>query len=201
MPPTMWQTYRGRELEEMFLRSEDLGTRIPRGSAIYVWKRHLVPPAQIVANGALFAKWISECVKTPSARLPRQELSHFLALEGISLGGAPLTDDKLSTLRDWMGDGRSRKWLAQVVTSVGDLAPPLYVGESEDLPRRIKDHLRGETDFSVALGGLGLKWTDCNLSVCPVPSELLNADAKGRRTLIELIVARLAIAGSTSRPG
>jgi hypothetical protein len=197
----MWQTYSGRELEEMFLRSEDLGTIIPAGSAIYVWKRLLVPPAAIVANGALLTKWLSDCVKVPSARLPRQELTHFLSLEGVSLGGSPLTDEKISTLREWMADNQSRKWLAKVVGSVGDLAPPLYVGESEDVPRRIKDHLGGKTDFSIALERLGLGWADCRLSVCTVPSELLKTEAKARRTLIELIVARLAIAGSTSRPG
>ena len=201
MAASLWQAYNGRELEDMFLRSEDLRTRLPGGSAIYVWKRLLAPPAQVVGNGVLFSKWLADAVKVPSAKLPRTELAHFLALDGVSLGGSPLTDEKLLTLRDWMTDGPSRRWLVSVLASITDLAPPLYVGESEDLPRRIKEHLAGESDFSGALSRLGLKWADCRLSVCSVPPEFLKADAKSRRTLIELVVARLAIAGSTSRPG
>jgi hypothetical protein len=201
MAPGIWQTYSGQELEDMFLRSEDLGTLLPRGSAVYVWRRHLTPPSEIAGNGALFARWMAEAVKVPSAKLPRQDLSHFLSVDGVSLGGNPLTDDKVSTLREWLIDAQSRKWMAKFVGSVSDLAPPLYVGESDELPRRIKEHLNGDTDFSTTLLALGLKWTDCRLSVCPVPSEMLKVDAKARRTLIEMIVARLAIAGSTSRPG
>jgi hypothetical protein len=201
MPPRLWESFRGDELEDMFLRSEDLGTVIPRGSAIYAWRRLLTPPSSVASNPALLTRWIAECVKIPAAKLPRQDVAHFLSLDGVSLGGSPLTEDKLATLKGWLTESRSRKFVADVVASITELVPPLYVGETDDLPRRIKEHIAHETDFSCTLASLGLKWSDCKLYVCPVPAEFLTVNAKARRTLIEMVVSRLAIAGCTSRPG
>lgn len=86
--------------------------------------------------------------------------------------------------------------------SIASLAPPLYVGETDNLARRAKEHLGFKTDFSITLRDtLGLSWVDCDLLYCVIPKEFLGSDPKERRTLIELLVARLTVAGCTSRPG
>ena len=201
MASRMWESFSGRDLEEAFLRSEDLTSRLPKKSGIYAWRRDLTPPSHLTGSGALLTKWVVECVKVPSAHLPRYDVAHFMSLDGVTIGGNSLTEDKVVTLKAWVSDGVSRKWVAEVMRSITDLAPPLYVGEAQDIPSRIKSHLAGQTEFAETLKTLGLGWANCRLYVCSIPEELLKTDAKNRRTLIEMIVARLAIAGCTTRPG
>lgn len=198
----LWQSVSGLELERSYVGRDPMTENVPDKSAVYAWKRKFRPPARIAADPMGLAEWIAETVKTPSAILPQRELSHYLLLHGISIGGAALTDEKLSTLKDWVTDAASRRWLLAMVQSIETLAPPLYIGETDNLARRVKDHLGTKTDFSLILRDkLHLTWQDCELWYCIVPEELLASEAKGRRTLVELLVARLTIAGCTSRPG
>jgi hypothetical protein len=175
---------------------------VPSTSAVYAWKRKFRPPAKVLADPVALGDWIAATVKTPSAILPPRELSHYLLLHGISIGGAALTENKLSTLKEWVTDAKSRRWLLSMVQSIEVLAPPIYIGEADDLARRVKDHLAYKTDFSLILRDkLNLEWQDCELWYCSLPEECLAIDAKRRRTLVELMVARLTVAGCTSRPG
>jgi hypothetical protein len=197
-----WQSISGVELERTYVGHDRMTENVPAQSAVYAWKRRFQPPRGIEADPVALAAWIAETVKTPSAILPPRELSHYLLLHGISIGGAPLTDEKLNTLKLWATEAKSRRWLLTIVQSIGTLAPPLYIGETDNLARRVKDHLGYKTGFSLTLRDkLNLTWRDCELWYCSVPGEFLAIDAKGRRTLVELLVARLTVAGCTSRPG
>jgi hypothetical protein len=198
----LWRSVSGVELERSYVGGERMTENVPGGSAVYAWKRKFQPPSGIVADPGALASWIAEAVKIPSAILPQRELSHCLLLHGLSIGGAALTDEKLQTLSLWVTEAKSRRWLLAMVESIGTLAPPLYIGEADNLARRVKDHLGNRTDFSLTLRDkLKLTWQDCELWYCSIPEEFLALEPKGRRTLIELVVARLTIAGSTSRPG
>lgn len=197
-----WQSVSGLELERSYVSQDRMTENVPDNSAVYAWKRKFRPPNGIVSDPIAFAAWIASIVRTPSAILSQRELSHYLLLHGISIGGLSLTDAKLSTLKAWTADPKSRRWLLSMVQSIESLAPPLYIGETDNLARRVKDHLAYRTDFAVTLRDkLNLAWQDCELWYCEVPDEFLGVDAKERRTLVELIVARLAVAGCTSRPG
>jgi hypothetical protein len=192
----------GLELERAYVGNSSMAEIVPAGSAVYAWRRKFRAPPGIAADPVALASWIAATTKTPSAILPEKELSHYLLLHGISIGGAALTESKLLTLATWAAEPKSRHWLLSMVESIGALAPPLYIGETDNLARRVKDHLGDKTDFSnTLLHKLKLTWQDCELNYCPVPAELLTTDAKDRRTLVELVVARLTVAGCTSRPG
>ena len=198
----MWQSVSGLDLERCYVGQDRMTENVPDRSAVYAWKRKFQPPSGIVSDPVALADWVARTVKTPSAVLAQRELSHYLLLHGISIGGGPLTDDKLNTLSTWATEAKSRRWLLQIVQSIGVLTPPLYIGETDNLARRVKDHLGNKTDFSQTLSEkLSLTWQDCDLWYCLVPDEFLTIDAKARRTLLELIVARLTVAGCTSRPG
>jgi len=200
--PGTWESVSGLELERAYVGQDRMTENVPARSAVYAWKRKFQPPSGILSDPVALAEWIAKTVKTPSAILSERELSHYLLLHGISIGRAPLTDDKLNTLSAWTTDTKSRRWLSQMVQSIGALTPPLYIGETDNLARRVKDHLGHKTDFSMTLRDkLNLTWQDCELLYCLVPEDFLKIDAKARRTLLELIVARLTVAGCTSRPG
>ena len=122
---------------------------VPPKSAIYAWKRNFRPSPDLAADPVSLAEWIAETTKSPAASIPARELSHYLLLHGISIGGAPLTEAKLQTLKSWTSEPRSRRWLMDLIESIRMLAPPLYVGESDNLARRVKEHLGLRTDFSL----------------------------------------------------
>lgn len=198
----LWQSVSGIELERCYVGRDRMTENVPEQSAVYAWKRRYRPPAGVVSDPVALSDWVAKTVEIPSAILPRRELSHYLLLHGMSIGGAALTDDKLSTLQAWTTEQRSRRWLLELVQSIEALAPPLYVGETDNLARRVKDHLGNRTDFAVLLRDkLNLTWQDCELWYCLIPEQFLATNAKGRRTLVELLVARLTVAGCTSRPG
>src|SRR5687768_15471347 len=114
---------------------------VPDHGAIYAWKRKFQAPSGIVTDPVAFAEWIANTVRTPCAILPERQLSHYLLLHGVSIGGSALTDAKLETLKEWAAEPKSRRWLLAMIESIGSLAPPLYIGEADDLARRVKDHL------------------------------------------------------------
>ena len=202
MRQRLWHYVSGAELESCYVGSRPMAELVPPKPAVYAWRRNFRPPPELTADPVSLAEWIAETTRSPCASIPPRELSHYLLLHGISIGGAPLTEAKLHTLRCWASEPRSRRWLMDVIESIRALAPPLYVGESDNLARRVKEHLGLKTDFSLTLSKqLKLVWQDCDLWYCLVPEEHLATDAQGRRTLVELVVARLTVAGCTSRPG
>ena len=202
MRQSSWLSISGLELERAYVGDERMTEIVPRGSAVYAWKRTFRPTRGLADDPAALVAWVAATAKTPSAVLPEQELSHYLLLHGVSIGGAALTEAKLQTLVAWAAEPKARRWLIAMVESIGSLAPPLYIGETDNLARRIKDHLADKTDFSSTLHEkLGLSWQDCELCYRLVPEDQLATDAKDRRTLVEMLVARLTVAGCTSRPG
>ena len=200
--PRVWQSVLGIDLERNYVGDEKMAQSVPPASAVYAWKRSFRAPRGLASDPVSLARWLAETTKTPSAILPQKELSHYLLLHGLSIGGAALSEAKLQTLEEWVKEVKCRRWLLEVMESIGALAPPLYVGETDNLARRVKDHLGYKTDFSITLRDkLKLSWQDCELWYCLLPEELITVSPKERRTLIELVVARLTVAGCTSRPG
>lgn len=180
---------------------EDL---IGSSAAIYVWRRNLLPPPHVVQNAHQLNAWLTECLAKPYADLPAISLAHFLYLRGIVLGGGSLSEVKAATLKLSLQEMRNRHWLRAFLGSLNDLAPPLYVGEADNLARRVRDHLRGDTDFaSILREKIKLSWDTLTLLYCPLPAQFASdsAGAKDRRTLLEMIAARLLLAGCTTRPG
>ena len=75
-----------------------------------------------------------------------------------------------------------------------------------NLRARIQQHLTNQTDFSRVLAeAIRLTWGEVTLHYCRLgqtkEGEEEDETGKDQRTLLELIAARLVVAGCTSRPG
>lgn len=199
-----WEQVSGGELLSVLQVSGGLDGLIDPCQCVYAWKRDLTPPEALLGSAADFVAWIQRTLEVPYARTEPQILAHFIKLTGLELGGGPLTDAKVETLNDFVETLKRRRYLREFLSALAELAPPLYVGETNNVHTRLRQHLRGDTDFAVRLAQLGMSWPDVTFWYWPLGEASDAADsetAKRRRTMFELLAARFSIAACATRPG
>jgi predicted GIY-YIG superfamily endonuclease len=199
------QLVEGQDLCDALLDSS-LAELIEDCQAVYFWRRSLEPPRHVIASAEQFARWLEEVLQVPYAKIGQRRLSHFLTISGLSIGGGPLTDAKIADLKPWLQSHKRRQWTASFLAALSSLLPPLYVGETSNLLQRVQQHLNGTTDFArILTEELKLSWSDVTLHYCRLgearEDEAEDDIQKNHRTLLELMAARLVVAGCTSRPG
>jgi hypothetical protein len=201
-----WQSVSGEELEDAVTRRSTVADLIDPCEAIYVWRRQIAVPPFAMQGPANFNKWVDQVVETHFGVVGRKELTHYLTLERLTVGGGGLTGDKVETLRQWTSGEKGRRFVGKFISSMNAFVPPLYVGETGDITVRAKQHVRFETLFGELLRDeLGLQWRDVSLYYyCLGPSRDDEADEqsrKSRRTLLEMIASRIMLAGCVTRVG
>jgi hypothetical protein len=197
-----WNPIQGNELEDAFDRGE-LKEVLPNCQAIYMWRRNLVLPKFILSDQSKLYEWIETSLNIPIAQIVNKELSHYATIESLTIGGLGLSNDKAETLKDMIKKPNNRKFLRDFLRSFGEMVPPLYVGETNTLVRRIKEHLNGDTGLKeVIVDALGLDWKDVDLWYLNLgPSAENTITSKNRRTLLEMMSTRFTIAGWVKRTG
>jgi hypothetical protein len=204
-----WKIVLGKDLLGVLKGAERLDDLVEACQAIYLWRRDFSPPAHVVQSGVVMADWLEKCLSWPFAKLGPQSLAHFVQLDGITIGGGGLTDIKRETLDELLRHESWRRFIQKYLASLTQVAPPLYIGEASNLETRVRDHLHGRSQFGAAILKQGVTWDGLQLAYLrvgapqdePDSDEPSESKAKDRRTLLELIAARLALAGATSRPG
>ena len=201
-----WNSISGADLEEAVIHREPLDTIIEPCEAIYLWRRSVVPPPEALRSSRQFRIWIDRCLGTPFSLITDKRLAHFATLEKLVIGGGDLTEEKSNTLKSIQSQSMGRRLLAKFVASLNSFIPPIYAGETKNLPQRVGQHLRGATKFSELMQQhLHLKWSETDLYYYPIGDprdETQDTESrKARRTLLETIVSQLALAGCVSRIG
>lgn len=200
-----WKTASGLELESAAVANE-LEYVIDRCAAVYAWRRDWVPPKQHRGTDELIA-WLRAALSTPYSIIGPRTLSQIVVIDGLKVGGGSLTDSKLGLLERLARTAKGRSFLNGYLSSLTDLSPVFYVGETNNLVRRVREHLQGLTTFAETLSStLKLTWTDMRLYYFNVGNESDDAEdastpGKSLRTLLELVATRAAGAGSVKRPG
>ena len=205
--PDEWRVVEGNELEEALRRPKGIEECLDRCQAVYVWRRRLRPPARVLTSRGAFVEWVEQVTAVPVGLIRDVDLTHYARLESLRIGGRGLTTEKRDTLSAWAGVPDVRRKLARFVQSLAAFTPPLYVGETDNTHRRVAEHLAGHTALREALERLKLEWWDVDfwywrIGESPANDETADpAAAKARRTLLELIATRLALAPFVERPG
>lgn len=154
-------------------------------------------PLRDVAGIVNHLKQISEL---PQGRLGSILLSRSVELSGLTLGGTGLTESKLQYFRNYVQDPNRARWLGAYLKSLESRIPALYVGKATNLVTRVAQHLRGDTDFGVAvMADEKLDWSLLNLEYV----NLGKAQQVKPETLLALeqLFTVLSIASFTRRAG
>jgi len=189
----------GNELEERLATGDSIADLLPISPAIYLWRRNLKPPPGALASPSAFRNWIERVISVPLASVRRRELSHYAILEGLTLGGQGLSDEKKQTIEHLSAKGRS--YVAQFLQALAAELPSLYVGETQNLRERIASHVRGESGLKdVLVEDFGVSWRDVDLWFYELPRGN-DESAKPLRTLLETLATKLTLAPSVRRIG
>lgn len=197
-----WTKVPGDELVDA-LSNGTLVEILPQCSALYVWKRRITVPSYALSSDQDFTKWISGVVEQKSGGISSCELAHCVTLHGLTIGGGRLTPEKERTLT-WLASKRkARTYIANVVESLTEVAPPIYVGNANNLCVRMKQHLTDATDLSDYLRDtLELDWRDLELNFLLLDKKPAESnDSKKVQEFLELVSQRVLAPIGTKRPG
>jgi hypothetical protein len=203
--PIQWTRVRGDELVEGFNGERVEDGLVPEVQALYCWKRAFRAPSGATASAETLLEWIEEIIAEPTAAIEHRELTHYAVLEKLVLRGAPLSEDKAETLRDFLGPPQNRRWMKGFLDSLVEHAPPLYVGQTGRLPHRVAEHMKGESGFGEKVEASGTNWTDLDLFYLPLGQARATDDTQSssmqKRTALEMLMTSLTIAGFVDRRG
>ena len=170
--------------------------RLPNAPAVYAFFRKI--QLSEVGNGTDFVHSLLEAVRQPSAPLKRARIGplHHIELHSFS----ELSLAKQHRLEVLAEDARFRNFITRIIDTSSLLQAPLYVGKTENLQTRIKQHLEPMSDLNsrlrevdIALGASILAYT-----VVDDGPEDLSSDVM---FLIEEVISRICRPGFVSRIG
>ena len=164
------------------------------------------PPPDSLRDPDRFARWIQEAIKVPLGEVRNKSLGHFAFMDRLSIRSGGLTPDKQEALRQLSAQKKQRAWLGRFMKSIGEFTPPLYCGETSDLPARVRDHLAGDSGFGTKItDSVFLSWSDLELLYYPFGpahgEDEAGARSKTRRTLLEFLATSLTLSGYVDRRG
>jgi hypothetical protein len=177
--------------------------QLPAAPAVYMWRRKAAPPPGVLESRSTFVKWLEKEVATPYCVVPNRELTPYLHLERLVVGGHQLSSSKRAVLDKLCDDRAFRRTLLRVVHQAMDHGPALYVGRAEDLQVRVRRHLAVQSDLSARLELAGLSWKRVSLTYFLLPGALPSADVTDAETLetIEAVVTSLSLGSLVMRVG
>lgn len=184
--------YAGDQLADAY-RHNELDGFCDEGPGVYLWLRRISPTSEQIATQEAFLNWIrGELAR--SQGVVTDTLRHMGKMS-LSVGGAHLDERKLKALGEVAGTRRERQHV-QALLRQFDYTVSLYVGETQNVADRIRQHLAGQTDFSARLNEYGYAWGSVGLKY----AVLDNWTASQRRAL-ERSLAIFTLAPNTSRAG
>lgn len=143
-----WVTVQSTDLiEAMATRNFDIVPAVP---GLYAWRLSLIPTHDVTTSASASRGWLETIANRVSGAFSaRRVTTNTTAL--FSFGGGGLTDEKRQTLERYAKSRAIRSEIVRFATSLHDIAAPLYIGQASDLQVRLRQHLRGETDFAETL--------------------------------------------------
>lgn len=176
---------------------------IPACPAIYLWRRRYAPPDDAKTSAEACMAWIHEVTSQPAARIGRKPLSHCVWTDGIQIGGGGLTSNKEQLLQRMSAKRATRESVLNYIETLSAFALPIYIGESDNLRKRVKQHLDGHTGLGDYLEQyLGIAWRDVTLHYCVLSSSPeMSEAAKSLQEMFELLAQRILVPFATERPG
>jgi hypothetical protein len=198
---SLWKSELGEDLVNELEVTNNLKSILPNSPAIYLWKLRITPTPAQSASPITYTSWLNDLCSTPLGRVISKPLSHYLQLNDLELRGRGLPDHKQAFFLEFLSTRPGRIWMTKFLRGLNEHIPALYVGETDQLATRTKQHLTGESDFGQQIiGTMDLTWRQLEIYYAPVTHANEERATAARRSF-EYITACLTVAGFTNRPG
>lgn len=192
-----WQVVRGRDLTEAY-GVFPITSVLSNSAAIYMWKRNLAPPWLAQHSRQEMYDWCKKLVETPSGVIEGAQISHSLKSLGFELVGK--LDAKKDSLNEFLSTPEHRKWAFKFLQDLEPHTPPIYVGQTQNLEKRVRSHMSGVDGFGKKISEhSNLSWDDLHLRYCIVTGKV--EVTKKYIEAMEYITQVLTISGYTTRAG
>jgi hypothetical protein len=195
-----WQLVSGNDLFDLYQSGESLDTLLPQVSAVYMWKLRLMHDDLVAYDPSLTLRHVLRLTTTPQGRTPLAPASHGLMSLGLEVCGHGLTPPQRKTLTKFLAKPANNRWMISYLRDLEQHLPALYVGETGNLPKRVKDHLAALTDFGRSIAKEPrLTWAGLNFFYISL-GDATDVENAMRKT-IEYFTAVLTVSAFTRRPG
>lgn len=198
--PFWSQSIRGSDITNEFLNN------LSTSPGVYIWRRCIRLEPESILRMENFENWLAKALSASFVRTNKLTLSpkfknlsiraNFMRLEAFEIGGGVLSQSKVRALRDY-GTIPTRLdlyHLLQITTEA--FGPTLYVGETDCIRTRVKDHVSTNSPYRERLAELGLDLEDTILNYHEMPDS-----SQKERQLLEQILSHLLVAPLTRRAG
>lgn len=201
-PKSLWNSVLGEDLVSHLDVTDNLNAILHNKPTIYLWKVRMVPTQAQRASGISYAAWLDNLCQTPTGRLINKKLG-FLYVNDLEIRGDGLTEDKQRFFEDLLSSPKGREWMTRFLRGLNQHLPALYVGETQQLAVRIRQHIMGDSDFGgKVLENLNLSWQQLELFYASVDNPNSNETiARLARQSFEYLTSCVTLAGFTSRRG
>jgi len=176
---------------------------------LYLWRKVLRDDDSCIYSPEDFVAWVSSGVGSPLFKTSRLRVesdkadgklsvrANFLSLQQLEVGGGRLPDEKRINLMELAACPEAASDLYSFFHSAThSFGPILYVGESDDLLSRFRQHLSEDSPLRTRLAELELDVPDTVLFYCKLPGT-----KKTERQLLESALTHLLVAPLTYRAG
>ena len=192
------QTFAGSDLLHAF-QSAGRVDLLPEQAAIYLWKIRVMPNVAR-RDGQGLINHIERIAKLPQGRLRNVPLGRGLTIEEFLIGGTGLNERKRADFIELVRTANGATFVWKYLMFLQSQVPAIYVGETGDLPRRIREHIEGSTDFGRTVNSDPvLTWDDLILEVVRMGD--VGDDGVPSRRALEYLATLMTISSYTQRPG
>jgi hypothetical protein len=199
----MWEREEGRDLY-VALAEQELRSRLPELPAIYAWKINPMPSTLLPHQPGKVFRLVNELLEMPQGEILQKRLNHSLVIERMVIQGKPLRKsekeqgNKSKDLLEFLNNRDNCSWMIRFLEELGEMLPPLYVGQTLNLAQRAREHLRGE----LGAGGIVHKHAGGDWSKLVLYYKLAPANVtEGGLEVLEFVTQSLSISSFTKRVG
>jgi hypothetical protein len=177
---------------------------VPAEPGVYFWRRVLRFDRYSVRTDDMAEAWLRKKAEAPIALLPSLRIdadpgatkvgvrTNFFLIRDAKIGAARLENREI--LPAELAERQS--FFGQVEDILDSYGPVLYVGSSENLQRRTREHLSGQTALADRLRECDLAFADVALSYVALEDR-----SEDYRLKLELVLTHLAGAPLTKKAG
>lgn len=182
---------------------------LPKDAGVYFWRRSLPADPRAAIDESYFLKWLNKSISLPFLRAKGISLStkikqegvtirnDFINIESFEIGGGILSEKKKVDTTEITDTINKRSSLMNLLDDIlFNFGPILYVGETDSIRTRIKEHINANSPLRLRLAELGLDIQSTTLNILLMPGSNGN-----ERKLLEQILTHLLVSPLTFRAG